>query len=74
MQAAYEALPEEMKQRLIGLKALQQYRYTRGPEHPESRWKVLTEEECQTTPEVDLCFSGDHHGRKGHRRDEGDRE
>lgn len=50
--AAYAALPEAMKQRLEGLKALHHYRHTKDREHPEGRWRLLSDTEREATPEV----------------------
>jgi taurine dioxygenase len=50
--AAYEALPDEMKGRLQGRYARHQYRWSRNPDHPEGRWRLISEAERQKTPEV----------------------
>ncbi len=52
LSAAYHALPEETKQRLEGLTALHHYRCTKDREHPEGRWRLLSETEREATPEV----------------------
>src|SRR3546814_6825111 len=45
MAAAYAALSDTMKRRLDGLKARHQYRWTRDPDHPEGRMRLMTEQE-----------------------------
>src|SRR3984893_6850437 len=50
--AAYEALPDEMKGRLQGRYARHQYRWSRNPNHPEGRWRLISEAERRKTPEV----------------------
>ncbi|NKB57442.1 MAG: TauD/TfdA family dioxygenase [Alphaproteobacteria bacterium] len=50
--AAYKAFPEAMKRRLDGLKALHHYRHTKDRDHPEGRWRLLSEVEQEATPEV----------------------
>ena len=50
--AAYEALPDDMKAKLHGLKAQHHYRWHVDRNHPEGRWQLLTESEREQTPEV----------------------
>jgi taurine dioxygenase len=50
--AAYETLSDDMKARLDGLTALHHYRHTKDRDHPEGRWRLLSEAERQMTPEV----------------------
>ncbi len=50
--AAYDALSQEMKDRLDGLKALHQYRHSKDRNHPEGRWRLLNDAERQATPET----------------------
>ena len=52
MQAAWETLPEATKIRLDGLQHLLQYRWCSNQNHPESRWRLLSEDERRETPEV----------------------
>lgn len=52
LQAAWETLPEDVKRRADGRMQRIEYRWTRDPEHPESRWKLLSEDERRETPEV----------------------
>ncbi len=52
MAAAYEALPEEWKRRLRGLKARHQYRWHPDRRNPESRWRLISKEERRETPEI----------------------
>lgn len=49
--AAYDALTPAMKQRLDGLQYRCQYRFHRDRNHPESRWRIMTEEERAESPE-----------------------
>ena len=53
MAAAYEALSDEMKQRLVGLTYRGQYRWTKDRDDPESMWRLLSEEERAENPEVE---------------------
>lgn len=50
--AAYKALPDVTKRRLKGLKAVHHYRHTTDRDHPESRWKLLNEDQRRATPKV----------------------
>ena len=50
--AAYDALPDSMKERLNGLRVRQQYRWSRDRAHPEARWNLLNDTEREKTPEV----------------------
>ena len=50
--AAYDALPDAMKRRLDGLQQKIQYRWHKDREHPESRWKLMSEDERAETPEI----------------------
>jgi taurine dioxygenase len=52
MQAAYEALPQTMKDKLEGKRQRIQYRWSKDRTHPESRWSLLSETEMAATPEV----------------------
>lgn len=52
LQAAWESLPEDVKRRVDGRMQRIEYRWTRDREHPESRWKLLSEDERRETPEV----------------------
>ena len=52
LQAAYEALPSEMKRRAANRFVRHQYRWSRDPNHPEGRWKLLSRDELANTPEV----------------------
>jgi taurine dioxygenase len=49
--AAYDALTPAMKQRLDGLQYRCQYRFHRDRNHPESRWRIMTDEERAESPE-----------------------
>jgi taurine dioxygenase len=50
--AAYEALPEDVKRQIDGSYARHQYRWNPDQHHPEGRWRLLSEEEREQTPEV----------------------
>ena len=52
LQAAYEALPPEIKSQVTGRFVRHQYRWSRDPNDPESRWRLLSEDELEKTPEV----------------------
>lgn len=52
MEAAYAALPDDLKAVLEGRRQAIQYRWHRDREHPESRWKLLSPEEQAESPEV----------------------
>lgn len=52
MQAAYEALPDDVKHRIDGLTQRISYRWHRDRTHPESRWHILSEQERAESPEV----------------------
>ena len=67
LEAAYDALPEKMKQRIDGLTYVSQYRWTTNRDDPESRWSMLTPEERAKTPPVERPVVRTHPetGRKG---------
>jgi taurine dioxygenase len=50
--AAYDALPGEIRRQLDGRQALHHYRHTKDRNHPEGRWRLLSEAERAATPEV----------------------
>lgn len=52
MEAAWEALPDDLKSAVAGKQQAIQYRWHRDREHPESRWKLLSPEEQAESPEV----------------------
>jgi taurine dioxygenase len=49
---AYQALPKATKASLHGLQARHHYRWDEDRNHPEGRWRLLTETERDQTPEV----------------------
>ena len=49
---AYATLPDETRERIDGLEARQQYRWSLDRTHPEGRWKLLSASEREATPEV----------------------
>lgn len=53
MAAAYAALPGHLKRRIDGRVARHQYRWHRDRDHPEGRWRLMSEAERAQTPEVE---------------------
>jgi taurine dioxygenase len=51
-QAAFEDLPEKMKQHLRTLRVRHQYRWSPDKDDPWARWKYIGQEERDATPEI----------------------
>ena len=53
LEAAHDALPQDLKDQMAGQRYICHYRWTTDRDHPESRWSMLTEEERAKTPPIE---------------------